>query len=52
MLHEDAISLKCKALTALGKHNLAKNAFTKFTREYMQLYDEEYGKSFSDIFKS
>jgi two-component SAPR family response regulator len=52
ILHEEAISLKCKALTVLGKHNLAKNAFTKFTREYRQLYDEEYDKSFSDIIKS
>ena len=33
ILHEEAISLKCKALTALGKHSLAKNAFTKFSRE-------------------
>jgi two-component SAPR family response regulator len=52
ILHEEAIGLKCKALTALGKHTLAKNAFTKFEKDYQKLYDEPFGKSFSDLIKS
>jgi two-component SAPR family response regulator len=52
ILHEEAIAMKCKALTALGKHTLAKNAFTKFEKDYLKLYDEPFGKSFSDIIKS
>jgi two-component SAPR family response regulator len=52
LLHEEAIGMKCKALTALGKHTLAKNTFTKFEKDYLKLYDEPFGKSFSDIIKS
>jgi two-component SAPR family response regulator len=52
MLHEEAINLKCRALTVLGKHSLAKNSFTKFVRNYETLYDERYDKSFSDIVRS
>ncbi|HEC41562.1 MAG TPA: hypothetical protein ENI20_01865 [Bacteroides sp.] len=52
MLHEEAISLKCRALNTLGKHSMAMNLFTKFCKDYMTLYDEQYHKSFSDIIKS
>ena len=52
ILHEEAIGMKCKALTALGKHTLAKNAFTKFEKDFQKLYDEPFSKSFSDIIKS
>lgn len=52
MIHEEAISLKCKALTALGKHSLAKEIFAKFSRDYFTLYDEPYERSFTDIIKN
>ena len=52
MLHEEAISLKCKSLITLGKNSLAKNTFSKFAKDYMALYDENYNRSFSDIIKS
>ncbi|MFC2115933.1 hypothetical protein ACFLTU_05630, partial [Bacteroidota bacterium] len=52
ILHEEAIGLKCKALIVVGKHSLAKNTFTKFSKDYLALYDEPYDKSFSDIIKS
>jgi len=51
MLHEEAISIKCKALTALGKHSLAKDIFSKFSKDFKTLYDEPYEKSFTDIIK-
>ncbi len=51
MLHEEGIIIKCRALTELGKHNLAKEIFNKFSKDYMALYDEPYNKSFTDIIK-
>jgi DNA-binding SARP family transcriptional activator len=51
IMHEEAISIKCRALTALGKHSLAKEIFNKFTRDYQSLYDEPYERSFTDIIK-
>ncbi len=52
MMHEEAISIKCKALTALGKHSIAKEIFAKFAKDYQVLYDEPYSQSFTDIIKS
>ena len=51
MMHEDAVSIKCKALTALGKHSLAKEIFAKFSKDYFALYDEPFNRSFTDIIK-
>jgi DNA-binding SARP family transcriptional activator len=51
IMHEEAISVKCKALAALGKHSLAKEIFAKFCKEYMILYDEPYKWSFTDLIK-
>ena len=51
MLHEDGMIIKCKALTKLGKHNLAKEIFNKFAKDYLTLYDEPYDRSFTDIIK-
>lgn len=51
IMHEEAISIKCRALTALGKHSLAKEIFNKFARDYQSLYDEPYKNSFTDIIK-
>lgn len=52
MMHEEAISMKCKALTALGKHSIAKEIYTKFARDYQTLYDEPFDRSFTDIIKN
>jgi len=51
IMHEEGIAIKCKALTELGKHSLAKEIFTKFAKDFQTLYDEPYGKSFTDIIK-
>jgi len=51
MMHEEAISIKCKALTTLGKHSLAKEIYTKFAKDYFALYDEPFKRSFTDIIK-
>lgn len=52
MMHEEAISKKCKALTALGKHSLAKEIFEKFSKEYQSLYDEPFDRSFTELIKN
>ena len=51
IMHEEAISVKCKALAALGKHSIAKEIFAKFSRDYLILYDEPYERSFTDLIK-
>jgi DNA-binding SARP family transcriptional activator len=48
-MHEEGITIKCRALTELGKHSLAKDIFSKFTKDYQTLYDEPFDKSFTDI---
>ncbi len=52
IMHEEAISIKCKSLTALGKHSLAKEIYTKFSKDYTALYDEPFDRSFTDIIKN
>jgi DNA-binding SARP family transcriptional activator len=47
--NEEAMVLKCKAEYCLGKHSLAKLTYEKFIKEYQQLYNEEYKKSFNEI---
>lgn len=48
-VNEEAMILKCKALSALGKHSLAKNAFENFSKEYRIIYGEEFKKDFHTI---
>ncbi|MBN1599158.1 MAG: hypothetical protein JW894_12765 [Bacteroidales bacterium] len=48
-LNEESMIIKCRVLAKLGKHSLAKNAFTKFCNEYRTLYDEDYLKNFNEI---
>lgn len=51
MLSEEAIQLKCQVLTYEGKHNLAKESFLKFVKDYKNLYNVEYSKTLADILK-
>ena len=43
------MAIKCKVLSALGKHSLAKETFESFSKEYKILYDEEFKKTFHDM---
>ncbi len=52
MMHEEAITMKCRSLTTLGKHSLAKDIFAKFSKDYFTLYDEPFKRSFTDIIKN
>jgi len=49
IMSEEAMILKCKAMTLKGKHSLASNAFTKFSREFKILYNKEYDKTFDEV---
>ncbi len=46
---EEALKVQCRLLIKQGKHSLAKKAYSKFIKEYRQLYDEDYGTSFKKI---
>ncbi len=52
IVNEEAMFLKCKVLTYLGKHSLASNTYTKFAKEYKTLYDQNYNVPFNEIIKS
>lgn len=48
-VNEDAMILKCKALSFLGKHSLAKNTFENFSKEYKVIYGEGFERDFHSI---
>ncbi|HVW60764.1 MAG TPA: hypothetical protein VHC48_12025, partial [Puia sp.] len=48
-LNEDALTYKCKSLIALRRHTLANNTYLKFLKEYKDIYDSDFGKSFQEI---
>ena len=50
--NEEAMVLKCKSFALLGKHSLAKSTFESFTREYNNIYGEDFRRELSDILKS
>ncbi|MCF8381129.1 MAG: hypothetical protein K9H49_16265 [Bacteroidales bacterium] len=52
MINEQAMELKCKALVQLGKHSMSKDVYTKFSKEYLILYDVAYERSLKEIIES
>jgi two-component SAPR family response regulator len=48
-VNEEAMILKCKALSHIGKHSLAKNAFENFNKEYKAIYGEAFERDFHSI---
>jgi DNA-binding SARP family transcriptional activator len=50
--NEDAMILKCKAQYVIGKHSHAKATYKKFSKEYLEMYGEEYEQTFVSILKS
>ncbi len=49
VVNEEAMILKCKALTFLGKHSLASNTVTKFSKEFEILYNKKYNKTIDEV---
>jgi len=48
-VNEEAMSIKCKALSHIGKHSLAKNTFENFSKEYKVIYGEAFDRDFNAI---
>lgn len=48
-LNEEALRLKIRALTKLGRHGAAKDTFENFRKEYFNLYGEEINLSFHKL---
>jgi len=48
-LNEDALTYKCKSLIWLKRHTLANNTYLKFTKDYKDIYGEDFGKSFHEV---
>jgi len=46
---EEALKVQCRLLIKQGKHSLAKRAYTRFIKEYRQLYNEDYSVSYNQI---
>jgi DNA-binding SARP family transcriptional activator len=48
-LNEDALTVKCKSLIHLKRHNLASNTYLKFAKDYKDIYNAEFSRSFQQI---
>lgn len=48
-INEHALKIKCKSLIALGRHSLARNCYEKFTKDYSQMYGEDFGETFNEV---
>jgi len=48
-INQEAMVIKCSVLNKKGKHSLAKNWYDHFAKEYMNLYGENYPKTFEEI---
>ncbi len=48
-LDEEALKIKIKALTKLGRHGAAKETFERFKKEYFDLFEEETNLNFNDL---
>ncbi len=51
-LNEEALSYKCRSLIFLGRHSLAKDAYTKFAKEYRENYGQDFERSFELGYRS
>ncbi len=51
-VNEEAMILKCKALSYLGNHSLAQTTWENFAREYRRIYGEDFEKDMRDVLNS
>lgn len=49
MLNEEALGYKCRSLVFLGRHGLAKDAYTRFAKEYRENYGQDFEKTFAQV---
>jgi DNA-binding SARP family transcriptional activator len=48
-LNEEALVYKCKCLVLLGRHGMAKDAYTKFAKEYKENYGQDFERPFAEM---
>ena len=48
-LNEDALTVKCKSLIRLKRHNLASNTYLRFAKDYKDIYNDDFPRSFQQI---
>ncbi len=48
-VNEEAMMIKCRALFILGKHSLAKSTYENFSKEFKDLYGEQFKSDFHAI---
>lgn len=48
-VNEEAMMVKCRALSILGKHSLAKSTYENFSKEFKYLYGEQFKSDFHAI---
>lgn len=48
-MNEDAMTAKCRALSTLGKHSLSRSTFDAFSKEFKELYGENFKLDFTTI---
>jgi len=48
-VHEEAMTIKCKALAHMGNHSLATQTFENFCHDYRHIYGEEFSKDYKTI---
>ena len=50
-LNEQALEYKCKSLIHLKRHALANTTYLKFIKAYMEIYQEDFPRSFNEVIK-
>jgi hypothetical protein len=48
-VNEEAMILKCRSFSALGKHSMAKTTFENFGKVYRNIYDRDFKKDFNTL---
>lgn len=48
-VNEEALHIKCRSLSLLGRHSLAKSTYNKFLKDYHHMYGEDYKETFQDV---
>lgn len=49
LVSEEAMALKCGALSHMGKSTMARSTYEKFCRDYRLSYDSDYSKTFRQV---
>lgn len=51
-LNEDALEYQCRSLIQLKRHALANKTYSRFVKDYLDMYGEEFSRSFNQVIKN